>query len=121
YTVRWPQHVDRWLAEGNSTPEEALLTAWKFDESRPEFTWMKVRCEANDNFKEWTVVDYGRDGNGSMARTTGLVTYALASLFATKGPTHCGLEHGIYSPELLNESTLAYVLDIFRKHGVSVS
>ena len=121
YTVRWPQHVDRWLAEGNSTPEEALLKAWKFDESRPEFTWMKVRCQANDNFKEWTVVDYGKDGNGSMARTTGLVTYALASLFATKGPTHCGLEHGIYSPELLNESTLAYVLDVFMKHGVSVS
>jgi len=121
YTVRWPQHVDRWLSEGKNTPEEELLSAWKFDTSRPEFTWMKVRCQAQDSIKEWTVVDYGKDGNGSMARTTGLVTYALASLFATKGPEYCGLQNGIYSPELLNESTLRYVLDTFKEHGVSVS
>ena len=121
YTVRWPQHVDRWLSEGENTPEEELLSAWKFDTSRPEFTWMKVRCQAQDSIKEWTVVDYGKDGNGSMARTTGLVTYALASLFATKGPEYCGLQNGIYSPELLNESTLRYVLDTFKEHGVSVS
>ena len=121
YTVRWPQHVDRWLSEGENTPEEELLRAWKFDTSRPEFTWMKVRCQAQDSIKEWTVVDYGKDGNGSMARTTGLVTYALASLFATKGPEYCGLQNGIYSPELLNESTLRYVLDTFKEHGVSVS
>jgi len=121
YTVRWPQHVDRWLAEGASTPENELLTAWKFDANRPEFTWMKVRCQAKNSIKEWTVVDYGKDGNGSMARTTGLVTYALTSLFATKGPEYCGLESGIYSPELLNEPTLKYVLDTFKEHGVSVS
>ena len=121
YTVRWPQHVDRWLSEGENTPEEELLRAWKFDTSRPEFTWMRVRCQAQDSIKEWTVVDYGKDGNGSMARTTGLVTYALASLFATKGPEYCGLQNGIYSPELLNESTLRYVLDTFKEHGVSVS
>ena len=121
YTVRWPQHVDRWLSEGENTPEEDLLRAWKFDTSRPEFTWMRVRCQAQDSIKEWTVVDYGKDGNGSMARTTGLVTYALASLFATKGPEYCGLQNGIYSPELLNESTLRYVLDTFKEHGVSVS
>ena len=53
-----------------------------------------------------------------MARTTGLVTYALASLFATKGPEHCGLEFGIHSPELVNEATLEYVLDVFQKHGL---
>ena len=121
YTVRWPQHVDRWLSEGENTPEEELLRAWKFDTSRPEFTWMRVRCQAQDSIKEWTVVDYGKDGNGSMARTTGLVTYALTSLFATKGPEHCGLQNGIHSPELLNESTLRYVLDTFKEHGVSVS
>ena len=121
YTVRWPEHVDRWLSEGENTPEEELLRAWKFDTSRPEFTWMKVRCQAKNSIKEWTVVDYGKDGNGSMARTTGLVTYAIASLFATKGPEYCGLQNGIYSPELLNESTLNYVLDIFKEHRVSVS
>ena len=82
YTVRWPQHIDRWIAEGTLTSEDQLLEAWKFDSTRPEFTWMHVRCERNDAVQQWTVVDYGKDGNGSMARTTGLVTYALASLFA---------------------------------------
>ena len=121
YTVRWPQHIDRWLAEGNTTPEHELLKAWKFDRTRPEFTWMKVRCEANNSVREWTVVDYGKDGDGSMARTTGLVTYALASLFATKGPEFCGLKTGVNSPEMVNEATLEYVLDVFKKHGISVS
>ncbi len=121
YTVRWPQHIDRWIAEGTLTSEDQLLEAWKFDSTRPEFTWMHVRCERNDAVQQWTVVDYGKDGNGSMARTTGLVTYALASLFATKGPEHCGLQPGIHPPERVNEETLHYVLDVFRKHGVSIS
>ena len=121
YTVRWPQHVDRWLSEGDSTPEEELLNAWQFDPNRPEFTWMKVRCQAKESVLEWTIVDYGKDGDGSMARTTGLVTYALASLFATKGPEFCGLASGVYAPECVNEETLQYVLNIFEKHDVSVS
>ena len=121
YTVRWPQHVDRWLSEGDSTPEDELLRAWQFDASRPEFTWMKVRCQGKESVLEWTIADYGKDGDGSMARTTGLVTYALASLFATKGPEFCGLDSGVYSPECVNEETLQYVLNIFEKHDVSVS
>ena len=56
-----------------------------------------------------------------MARTTGLVTYALASLFATKGPAHCGLNPGVHAPELVSEATLSYVLSIFNEHGISVS
>ena len=121
YTVRWPQHVDRWLSEGDSIPEQELLAAWEFDSTRPEFTWMKVRCQAKSALREWTVVDYGQNGDGSMARTTGLVTYALAALFATKGPEHCGLEPGIHSPELVNEATLEHVLEIYQKHGIRVS
>ena len=121
YTVRWPQHIDRWLSEGDSTPEEELLEAWQFDANRPEFTWMKVRCQAKESVLEWTIVDYGKDGEGSMARTTGLVTYALASLFVTKGPEFCGLASGVYAPECVNEETLQYVLNIFEKHDVSVS
>ena len=121
YTVRWPQHIDRWLSEGENTPEEDLLAAWSFDRNRPEFTWMKVRCQASDKVREWTIVDYGHDGDGSMARTTGLVTYALASLFASKGPEHCGLGPGIHSPELVNETTLEYVLKVFKESGVKVT
>ena len=121
YTVRWPQHVDRWLSEGHSIPEEELLNAWKFDVNRPEFTWMKVRCEGNQAVREWIVVDHGKDGDGSMARTTGLVTYALASLFATQGPEYCGLQPGVHPPEHVNEETLRTVLNVFEKHDVSVS
>ena len=101
--------------------EEELLEAWQFDANRPEFTWMKVRCQAKESVLEWTIVDYGKDGDGSMARTTGLVTYALASLFATKGPEFCGLDSGVHAPECVNEETLQYVLNIFEKHDVSVS
>ena len=121
YTVRWPQHVDRWLAEGHTTPEEELLKAWRFDENRPEFTWMKVRCQANQSIREWTVIDHGKNGDGSMARTTGLVTYALASLFATKGPEYCGLQAGVHPPENVNEETLDAVLKIFETNEISVS
>ena len=44
YTVRWP-HISIVLSEGDSIPEQELLTAWEFDSTRPEFTWMKVRCQ----------------------------------------------------------------------------
>ena len=121
YTVRWPQHVDRWLAEGRTTPEEELLQAWTFDSERPEFTWMKVQCQANKSTREWTIVDYGKDGDGSMARTTGLVTYALAALFANHGPMYCGLDAGVHPPESVNEATLAHVLSVFKEHDISVS
>tara|TARA_Y100000766_G_C18850383_1_gene577876 strand:- start:357 stop:1391 length:1035 start_codon:yes stop_codon:yes gene_type:complete len=121
YTVRWPQHIDRWISEGDSTPEEDLLSAWKFDNERPEFTWMKVRCQSNQSLREWTVIDYGKDGDGSMARTTGLVTYALASLFATEGPEACGLASGVHPPENVNQETLESVLEVFEKHGISIS
>ena len=121
YTVRWPQHIDRWLMEGHLIPEEELLVAWKYDSNRAEFTWMKVRCQANQSVREWTVIDHGKDGDGSMARTTGLVTYALASLFATKGPEYCGLQPGVHPPENVNKETLDAVLKIFETNEISVS
>ena len=121
YTVRWPQHIDRWLMEGHLIPEEELLDAWKYDSNRAEFTWMKVRCQAHQSVREWTVIDHGKNGDGSMARTTGLVTYALASLFATKGPEYCGLQPGVHPPEHVNKETLDAVLKIFETNDVSVS
>ena len=120
YTVRWPQHIDRWIAEGHSTPEKDLLKAWKFDSDRNEFTWMKVYCESEQDSKQWIVADYGKDGNGSMARTTGLVTYALASRFATLGTEACGLTTGVHPPENVNEETLNAVLEIFNLHDIKV-
>ena len=120
YTVRWPQHIDRWIAEGHSTPEKDLLKAWKFDSDRNEFTWMKVYCESEQDSKQWIVADYGKNGNGSMARTTGLVTYALASRFATLGTEACGLTTGVHPPENVNEETLSAVLEIFNLHDIKV-
>lgn len=120
YTVRWPQHIDRWIAEGHSTPEKDLLKAWKFDSDRNEFTWMKVYCESEQDSKQWIVADYGKNGNGSMARTTGLVTYALASRFATLGTEACGLTTGVHPPENVNEETLNAVLEIFNLHDIKV-
>ena len=121
YTVRWPQHIDRWIAEGNSTPEKELLEAWKYDSNREEFTWMKVCCENKSESKQWIVADYGKDGDGSMARTTGLVTYALASRFATLSTEACGLTPGVHPPEHVNEETLNAVLNIFDIHDVKVT
>ena len=80
-----------------------------------------MRCSAKTSVREWTVVDYGKNGHGSMARTTGLVTYALTSLFATKGPSYCGLEHGVHPPEHVNEATLRHVIEVFEEHDVSIS
>lgn len=121
YTVRWPQHIDRWIAEGHSTPEEELLDSWKYDSNREEFTWMKVYCENKTNSKQWIVSDYGKNGDGSMARTTGLVTYALASRFATLGTEACGLPPGVHPPEHVNEETLQAVLSIFENQDVKVT
>ncbi len=121
YTVRWPQHIDRWIVEGHLTPEEELLDSWKYDSNREEFTWMKVACENKTDSKQWIVSDYGKDGDGSMVRTTGLVTYALASRFATLGTQACGLTPGIHPPENVNEETLQAVLNIFDIHDVKVT
>ena len=121
YTVRWPQHIDRWMEEGHSTPEEELLKAWKYNSNREEFTWMKVACENKADSMQWIVTDYGKDGDGSMARTTGLVTYALASRFATLGTEACGLTPGVHPPENVNEETLQAVLNIFENQDVKVT
>jgi hypothetical protein len=56
-----------------------------------------------------------------MARTTGLVTYALASRFATLGTEACGLKPGVHPPENVNEETLQAVLNIFENQDVKVT
>jgi len=50
YTVRWPGHIDRWIRlfgdgiEPETTAE--LLDEWRFEPSRPEFTWLEVAVVA---------------------------------------------------------------------------
>ena len=41
FTVRWPGHIDKWLKEADTLNENELLEAWKYDNSREEFTWLE--------------------------------------------------------------------------------
>ncbi len=104
YTVRWPGHIDKWLDESKTLDEQVLLDAWKYDVLRTEFTWLEVIAESKNQRKRWVVQDSGMNGDGSMARTTGLVTVACALQFLEHGPLNgCGLAPGPY----LSESRLA--------------
>ena len=119
YTVRWPGHIDKWLNESESLEEEELLNAWKFDPSRQEFTWLEVVAKSGQQQKRWVVQDAGRNGDGSMARTTGLVTAACALQFIENGPLDgCGLSPGVHPPEALNERAIDAIIEMMEQHGV---
>jgi len=119
FTVRWPGHIDKWLQEAESLDEETLLDAWKFDPSRDEFTWLEVIAESRNQRKRWVVQDSGMNGDGSMARTTGLVTAACALQFLENGPLKgCGLVPGIHPPEALNGQAIDAIIEMMKQHGV---
>ena len=99
YTVRWPGHIERYL-DGNDSEEE-LIEAWKFDALRPEFTWLAVEATDVDGTRRWDVIDEGKDGWSSMARTTGLVTVEVAEMLA-EGVIP---ESGVIPPERLGEDS----------------
>jgi hypothetical protein len=120
YTVRWPGHIDKWLTEGQSMDETALLEAWKFDQERTEFTWLEVIATAGDANRRTVVHDAGLNGDGSMARTTGLVTAACALLFLERGPLDgCGLAPGIHPPEGLSSEAMSHIMTYMQDEGVS--
>lgn len=119
YTVRWPGHIDKWIDESESLEEEELLNAWKFDQARQEFTWLEVVAKSAHQQKRWVVQDAGRNGDGSMARTTGLVTAACALQFIESGPLRgCGLSPGVHPPEALNERAIDAIIEMMKQHGV---
>ena len=119
YTVRWPGHIDKWLKEGQSMDETALLEAWTFDDERPEFTWLEVMATAGDANRRTVVQDAGLNGDGSMARTTGLVTAACAMLFLEHGPMEgCGLAPGVHPPEGLSSDAMSHVMTYMQDEGV---
>jgi lysine 6-dehydrogenase len=120
YTVRWPGHIDKWLAEGLSMKEADLLEAWTFDASRKEFTWLEVIASASDSQRRTVVHDAGMNGDGSMARTTGLVTAACAMLFLDAGPMQgCGLSYGVHPPEGLSSQAIGHIMQYMVEQGVS--
>ena len=119
YTVRWPGHIDKWLDESKTLDEQVLLDAWKYDVLRTEFTWLEVIAESKNQRKRWVVQDSGMNGDGSMARTTGLVTVACALQFLEHGPLNgCGLATGIHPPEALNEQAIDSIIELMEQHGV---
>lgn len=119
YTVRWPGHIDKWLDSKGVLGEEDLLETWKYDALREEFTWLEVVAQSSEKSMRWVVQDSGRDGNGSMARTTGLVTAACTLLFLDAGPLEgCGLLPGVHPPEAMSENAIDSVIKMLTQHDV---
>ena len=119
YTVRWPGHIDKWLDSKGVLGEEDLLETWKYDALREEFTWLEVVAQSSEKQMRWVVQDSGRDGNGSMARTTGLVTAACTLLFLDAGPLEgCGLLPGVHPPEAMSENAIDSVIKMLTQHDV---
>ena len=114
YTVRWPGHIDKWLAEGSQMD----LDDWRFDKSRKEFTWLQVKVSSSDEELGWELCDEGGPDGSSMARTTGLVTAACA-LMAVERPEL--IPEGINPPEALGTEAFSFVIDYLRSHGVVLS
>ena len=119
YTVRWPGHIDRWIAEGQGMIESELLEAWAFDPNRKEFTWLEVVATKGDQQRRTIVQDCGLNNDGSMARTTGLVTAACAMLFIDQGPMNgCGLSPGVHPPEGLSAEAIEHIMQYMQSEGV---
>ena len=114
YTVRWPGHIQRYQRTTLS-PDE-LVDAWAFDPQRPEFTWMEVRVEAGGNTRVWTVEDSGKDGDSSMARTTGLVTFACVKAWSERTL----FDRGVHPPEDLPDDVIHDVIEVLKNEGVAV-
>ena len=114
YTVRWPGHIQRYQRTTLS-PDE-LVDAWAFDPQRPEFTWMEVRVEAGEKTRVWTVEDSGKNGDSSMARTTGLVTFACVKAWSERTL----FEQGVHPPEDLPDDVIHDVIKVLRNEGVAV-
>ena len=99
--------------------EEELIEAWKFDEKRPEFTWLAVEVKSADESRRWDLIDEGKDGWSSMARTTGLVTVEVAEMLSEGAISECG----VMPPERLGEDSelLDRLLDAMRDAGVQIN
>ncbi len=114
YTVRWPGHIQKYQ-QTNLRPDE-LVESWKFNPQRPEFTWMEVRIEAGDTTEVWTVEDQGKDGDSSMARTTGLVTYSCALAWSKNDL----FSSGVFAPEDLPTEVIESIIQTMKEEGVSI-
>ncbi len=115
YTVRWPGHIQKY--QDSNLEAGDLVDAWKYDPNRSEFTWMEVSMDYGENNRKWLIEDSGRDGDSSMARTTGLVTTFCALALLNKPET---LEYGVYAPEDLPDEIIDYIVETMISEGVSI-
>lgn len=115
YTVRWPGHIQKYQ-QSKLTPDE-LVDAWKLDPQRQEFTWMEVFISSGDEQQRWIVEDLGKNGDSSMARTTGLVTACCVKAWAENQDM---LSPGVHAPEDLPDDVVRMVIDVMRSEGVSI-
>jgi lysine 6-dehydrogenase len=119
YTVRWPGHIQRYIDmknEGTLNPE-TLVQSWALDPTKGEFTWMEVLVTANGEVIRWTVEDDGKGSDSSMARTTGLVTTAVALQWLETPEL---IPVGVHAPEELPPVFLKRASELFHEHGVQV-
>ena len=121
YTVRWPGHIQRYIDErdANVLDHEQLIEDWKFDKTRNEFTWMEVKVDCrNGERMVWTVFDQGRDGDSSMARTTGLVTASCVKQWISDPEL---IQVGVHPPESLPDYVIANVSQSLKDEGIEIN
>ena len=122
YTVRWPGHIQKWMASKDSITDEELIESWKFDHSKEEFTWMEVKLDYDEYQVTWEIVDRGMDGASSMARTTGLVTIACAvDLLESANSDLKWFDYGVLAPENLGIKSIDKVIKYMRSEKVTIN
>ena len=122
YTVRWPGHIQKWLATKDSVSDDELIEAWKFDQTIDEFTWMEIVVSYHDHQVIWEVLDGGKDGASSMARTTGLVTLACAvELLKSRSSGFGKFKTGVMAPEDLPIDSIERVIEFMISEGVTIT
>ena len=77
---------------------------------------MEVQVQSGEITHTWTVEDRGKDGDSSMARTTGLVTFACVVAW-TEYPL---FNEGIHPPEDLPSKVIQNVIQTLKDEGVSI-
>ena len=122
YTVRWPGHIQKWIASKDSLNDEELIESWKFDHARDEFTWMEIKISYDEYQVIWEIVDKGLDGASSMARTTGLVTIACAmDLLESSANESNWFDSGVLAPENLGTESIDKVINYMRSEKVTIN
>ena len=78
---------------------------------------MEVSIKSGDDSQIWIIEDRGKDGDSSMARTTGLVTASCVIAWIDRPGM---LEPGVFAPEDLPSDVIDIVIEVMRSEGVSI-